>query len=159
VGRTACTEPQCLYRASVPVQGCTLPFYTVPLILKFIECKSCTILKTKGQNFLKQRQAIFIYNWDALFLLRGRKLNTEISFSRFRLFEAVCSYVTFPYFSEIRVCLSFLWIRCCSGEFPTWVFSALLSVIPNLHRFRSVSFEHTSLCIASDKLEVMINCQ
>ena len=24
--RTACTEPQCLYRASVPVQECTLPY-------------------------------------------------------------------------------------------------------------------------------------
>jgi len=26
MGHTACTEPQCLYRASVPVQGCALPF-------------------------------------------------------------------------------------------------------------------------------------
>ena len=34
VGRTACTEPQCLYKGalyltSVPVQGCTLPYYTL----------------------------------------------------------------------------------------------------------------------------------
>ena len=34
MGRTACTEPQCLYRGalyltSVPVQGCTLPYLSV----------------------------------------------------------------------------------------------------------------------------------
>jgi len=66
--------------------------------------------------------------------------------------EVVYSYVTFPYFIQIRVCLSFLWILCCSGEFSTWVFSTLLSVIPTLPQFHRVNFEYTSSSIASDKL-------
>ena len=44
MGRTACTEPQCLYRGalyltSVPVQGCTLPFLN-PITILSIPKKS-----------------------------------------------------------------------------------------------------------------------
>ena len=43
MGRTACTEPQCLYKGALyltsgPVQGCALPY-----LIKFIEEASCTI--------------------------------------------------------------------------------------------------------------------